>query len=793
MLRLIAICFALAVVTIAAYWPVLQNGFVNYDDPSYVTENAHVVGGLRSEEMLWAFQTCHAGNWHPLTWLSHMLDVTLFGLKPAGHHLSNLLFHIANSVLLFVVLQRMTGATCRSGVVATLFALHPLHVESVAWIAERKDVLSTFFFLLTLFAYTNYAHKIEASPRSFRVWIHYFCAVLFFACGLMSKPMLVSLPFVLLLVDFWPLQRLPYGIKQTRGAAIKKLILEKLPFFALSAVSCGVTFFVQRSAGAVNSFETVSPELRVANALISYIRYLGKIFWPEGLAVIYPFPRSWPIEMSAGAAMILLAISAVVLRHLRRAPYLAVGWFWYLGTLLPVIGLVQVGGQALADRYTYIPSIGFFVMIVWTLSEVPEWWSATRPWLTAGALIVFAGCAVAARHQLAFWRNSRVLFEHALAVTEQNAIAENNLGVILTDFVIAEPHFEKAVRIHPGYPEALANLAMCRENKGEVEAAINLFQRSLQSRPNPTAYYGLANIYSKQERFEIAEENYRAALKLKPDFSEAWFNLGILHQKQKKIGEANQDYITALRFKPDRAEAHLAFGASLAGQKKFDEAIVEFNTALQLEPDNGDAHFNLGFALQSKGDLPGATKQFAEACQLRPDDFEARKALGFALLCQGKMAEAVPQFELVLRTRPDASAHYYLALALDSQGLMEAALTNYQEAVRLASGTAQYLNDLAWLRATSVNDAVRNGAEAVRLGEEANRISGGKEPRFLGTLDAAYAETGRFDEAIATAIKARELALAARQPEIAQAAEQRLALYRSHKPWRQQVPSSKSR
>ncbi len=791
--RLILVCVALVVVTLAAYWPVFQNDFVNYDDPSYVTENPPVLGGLNWAGAQWAFQTNHAGNWHPLTWLSHMLDVTLFGSRPAGHHFTSLLFHIANSGLLFLALRSLTGATWRSAAVAGLFALHPVHVESVAWVAERKDVLSTFFFLLSLMNYTNYVHATTAIPKSSRRWVYHALAAFFFACGLMSKPMLVTVPFVLLLLDFWPLRRLQLGPLRPQLVAARKLIVEKIPFFALSAGSCVVTFIVQRDAGAVNSFDTVPLELRVANALISYVRYLGKVFWPEGLAVIYPFPHSWPIELSLGAALLLLGLSAVVLWQLKRAPYLATGWFWFIGTLLPVIGLIQVGGQAMADRYTYIPSIGLFVMIVWALAEIPGRWPSGRGWLAAGAVILAAACGVATWHQLTFWKNSRSLFEHALAVTRDNAVAENNFGVILMDYDGAEPHFANAVRIHPGYSEALANLAVCREKAGDVEGARQLLQRSLQSSPNASAYYNLANLLTKQNQLAAAEENYRAALRLKPEFVEAWFNLGILHGKQGRTEEANQDYATALRLKPNQADAHLTFGASLAEQKKFDEAIAEFNAALRLAPDNADAHFNLGFALQNKGDLSEAAKHFAEACRLRPDDVEARNALGFALLCQGKMSEAAPQFEQVLRARPDAKANYYLALALDAQGKTLAALTNYQQALRLAPTAALYMNDLAWLLATSANSAARNGAEAVRLAEEANRIAGGKEPRFMGTLDAAYAETGRFDEAIATAAKARELALAARQPDIAQAAEQRLAQYRQQKPWRQQPPPANPR
>ena len=811
----------LAAATLAAYWPALQNDFVSFDDPDYVTENPYVLRGMSWANVAWAFTTPHAGNWHPLTWLSHILDVQLYGLKPQWHHLTSLLFHAANTLLLFAGLKRMTGGLWRSAAVAALFALHPLHVESVAWVAERKDVLSTFFFLLTLLAYGRYAEKSEGrNPKSegnpeleireagdkpqesaadltqhatrtthhaSRFTLHasrfYALSLCFFALGLMSKPMLVTVPFVLLLLDYWPLQRL-------QASTVRRLLVEKIPFLALAVVSSVVTFLVQRDAGAVGSLEAFPFEFRISNALISYVRYAAKMVWPANLAVFYPPPSQWPDWWVAGAVLILAGLSVLVLCRARAAAYLAVGWLWYLGTLVPVIGLVQVGQQAMADRYSYIPLIGLFIMIVWAAAEIPARWPGARGALAVCGAGAMGACVALTWGQLVHWRNSVSLFEHALAVTRDNTVAHNNLGVCFLntgDVAAAESHFAEALRIRPTYVEALVNLGLCREKQEREEEAFELLQKAVQIQGTAVAHYNLANRLSKRGALEEAESHYRAALKLKPELADAWYNLGFLKAKQGKADEAAACYTTALQLKPDYTEARLTFGAMLASQQKFDAAITHFQAVLQTAPENANAQFNLAAAMNAKGDFAGAAEHYAEACRLRPDDLESRQNLGVALLSQGKMAAAEAAFQEVLLVRPEASAQHYLALALDAQGQTEAALPHYREAVRLSPNAAFYLNDLAWILATHPKLEVRNGAEAVRLAEEACRLSGGKEARCFGTLDAAYAEVGRFDDAIAAATKARELALAARQQDIAQAAEARLALYRAQKPYRSPV------
>ena len=422
-----AVTVLLVVATLAVYAQVIRHDFVNFDDDKYVYENSHVRSGLTWKGIAWAFTTTVGGNWHPLTWLSHMLDCELFGLNAGYHHLVNVLLHILNSFLLLLVLEKMTGAFWRSATVAALFALHPLHVESVAWVAERKDVLSTLFFMLILWAYVPYAER----PSRKRYGL--ICA--FLVLGLMAKPMLVTVPFVLLLLDYWPLERLQLdeskGSDGTRGRpgrsgggrkqAALRLIAEKVPLLALVAVSSAVTFVAQQRVGAMSMGTSVPLSGRIANALVSYFAYIGKMFWPSHLAVFYPYRHAVPAWEWAGAALLLVGLSIIVVLAGQRRRYLSVGWFWYLGTLVPVIGLVQVGAQSMADRYTYVPLIGLFLIAVWGAADLTAVWSRGRTGLRALSGVVIVGCMVATSFQVGTWKNGLTLFGHALKVTKANA------------------------------------------------------------------------------------------------------------------------------------------------------------------------------------------------------------------------------------------------------------------------------------------------------------------------------------------------------------------------------------
>jgi protein O-mannosyl-transferase len=538
--------------------------------------------GLTWHGVAWAFTTEHAVNWHPLTWLSHMLDVQLYGLDAGAHHLTNLLFHIGNTLLLFGLLHRMTGALGRSAFVAGLFAVHPLHVESVAWVAERKDVLSTLFWMLTLWAYIEYVKRPDLRQSSRR---RYAAVLLFFALGLMAKQMLVTLPLVLLLLDFWPLGRVGIGPNPAGGwapardgwATAGRLVWEKLPLLALAAASSIATFVIHQRGGAVIILSAIPLQLRIENALVSYVVYIGKMLWPAGLAVLYPYPQSLSAWSVAVAFVTLTGISVAVIWAAPRRPYLPVGWFWYLGTLVPVIGLIQVGDQAIADRYTYIPLIGLFIIVAWGVPDLLVRWPLRmvvlpKIALPAAACLVILACAITARGQLEYWEDSTTLWTHTLAVTTRNNIAHNNLGATLAD-------------------------------QGKTDEAI---------------------------------AHYSEALRIKSDYADAHNNLGVALADQGKLDEAIAHYSEALRIKPCYSDAHSNLGIALADQGNLDEAIAQFTEALRINPDSAKAHNNLGVALASQGKLDEAIAQFTEALQVKPDYADARNNLELALARRGK-------------------------------------------------------------------------------------------------------------------------------------------------------------
>jgi tetratricopeptide (TPR) repeat protein len=571
------ICLLLAVVTVLVYLPVQHHSFVSYDDPLYVTGNRPVQAGLTWAGAKWAFTTGHASNWHPLTWLSHMLDVQLFGASPAGPHMVNMFIHAANTVLLFIVLRRLTSALWRSALVAALFALHPLHVESVAWVAERKDVLSAFFFLLTLLMYARY---VDGNPRSSTPdsqpstplaldprllgpakrredgsTLDYCSALLFFALGLMSKPMLVTLPFVLLLLDYWPLRRL--AISDWR-LGIRHRIREKVPFFLLSALSCVVTFVMQRKNGDVQSLTKFPVSERIGNALVSYARYLGKTFWPADLAVFYPHPGHWPVAQVVFAAILVAGLCLGALWFGRRIPFAAMGWFWFLGMLVPAIGLVQVGSQSMADRYTYLPLIGIFIILSWGAAEVLARWRLPKAVIGIMAGLAVVACAVRTEGQLRHWQDGESLFRYALAVTKGNFVAHNNLGNALmhegrVDEAIA--HYQKALAIQPDYDLAHNNLGFALFQKGELDEAIAHFQKALVIQPDlVAAHYQLGNALLQKGRVNEAVVHYQKALEIQPDFADGHVNLANALLQKKQVREALAHCRAALKFQPDNPE-----------------------------------------------------------------------------------------------------------------------------------------------------------------------------------------------------------------------------------------------
>jgi tetratricopeptide (TPR) repeat protein len=652
----------LVVVTVFAYAPVRHYGFVALDDQGYVMRNPQVRAGLTWAGMRWAFTTGYAANWHPLTWLSHMLDVQLFGLHAGAHHVVNLCLHLASTLLLWATLRRMTGSLGRSTFVAALFAVHPLHVESVVWIAERKDLLSTLFWMLTLWAYVSYVRA--ADRTSVRVW--YGAVLLFFALGLLAKPMLVTLPFVLLLLDVWPLGRIAFpkttpGVvslalraETTPGVVFGRLLVEKLPLFALAVASSVATLIAQRQGGAVVALHMVPLGVRVSNALVGYLTYLFRTIWPTRLAVFYPFDRSMPAWQGLAAFLALAALTVLLLRAARRRPYLGVGWLWFLGTLVPVIGLVQVGMQATADRYTYVPLIGIFIVIAWGAPELLARAPARRAVLPIAAAAAIAACTVGTRAQVAVWRDDQALWQHAKDVVPRNFRADSALGGMLNEAGKAHDAvalLREAVRIEPDFADAHNNLGMALVILGEDdEAAAELW----------------------------------TALRLNPGLGEAHNNLGTVLERQGKHAEALSQFTEALRLDPGSAEIRCRMGLTLVNQGKVSDAITLFQEALRLEPGFAEAHSDLGFALMALGRIDEAVSHYTEALRINPDLATAHENLGFVLAGAGKFEQAMPHFTTAVRLAPDSEqAHLYLAMALSSTHKGDEAVREYREVLRI--------------------------------------------------------------------------------------------------------------
>ncbi|EEF60463.1 tetratricopeptide repeat protein [Pedosphaera parvula] len=687
--NLFAISLLLAFGTLAVYLPSLGNHFTTYDDPQYVTANDHVNSGLTLSNLLWAFTTGHAGNWHPLTWISHMLDVQLYGLQPVGHHLTNVLLHTANTLLLFWTLFGMTRRPWLSMMVAALFAWHPLHVESVAWISERKDVLSTFFFLLTLLSYSRY---VRQRSKAFYL-ISLFC----FACGLLSKPMLVTLPCVLLLLDFWPLERAQ--LKDLM--AWRKLAFEKIPFFTLAIVVSVITVMVQYQGGTISSMVKLPLGARMANAFVSYFRYVLKFLWPTDLSVLYVHPGHWPSAFVASAVSFVIGITILALGCASRRPYFLVGWFWFLGTLAPVIGLVQVGVQSMADRYTYIPSIGLSVLLTWGLTELAQHKTQLLTLASAGALSV---CLALTWQQEHYWKDGQALFQHALEIANHEFpnVSLQSSNVPLTS----------------GFADIHFNLALALEKNGYLDDALRHYDETSNLKPNYlNAHYDQGVIFANQGKSAESIDQFRAELKLNPNNSRALNNLGTALMQ---TGEAN-------------------------------EAFAAFLHALALDPANPTIHYNTANAYAKLHRWPEAQQEYEAALRENPDLPLVSYALAGALLAQGKTRDALVIYRKLLQSNPEQP---------------------------------QLLDRIAWILVTNPDPNIRNGTEAVRLAQHACELTHNSKPALLATLAAAYAEAGRFDEAVVTQKNVLNLISSIPNETGFKEASQRLELYESHKPFR---------
>jgi hypothetical protein len=600
----ILISLLLVVTCVGAMAGVLENGFVNYDDGTYVVDNPHLRGGLTANGLAWAFTSTYAGNWHPLTWISYLLEADLFGLNPGMFHLTNLLIHAASVLALFLMLERMTGAIWRSACVAALFGLHPLHVESVAWIAERKDVLSGFLGILTVGAYVHYVER--PSP------LRYLLVPACYALGLMAKPMLVTLPCLLLLLDYWPLGRwqlwaMPRRVvvpdRGTAAApkppsAFGRLLVEKLPLFGLAAISSALTLYAQNAGGAVRSFEQVPLGLRAENTLLAYVHYLSKTFWPIDLAVYYPYLASSSPEWQAVAAgLFLAAVSILVVVLGRRYPYLPVGWFWFVGTLVPVIGLVQVGRQGMADRYTYLPLVGLFILLTWGVGDLAARRSRPSVWLVPLTAVVLGACVILSRAQVGHWHDSVALWSHALDASGSNFVAENNLGRALFEqpggLQNAAMHFARAARLEPESDEAEGNLGMAQLAQGKLDDAVYHLSRALALNPKSAKTHnnlGLALLY--QGKPDKAHEHFLLASRLEPGMVDVRANMGVALLQQGKPAEAIKElesYLGVTQSSPSQPAYLSSLAMAYAQTGRFEEAVGVSRKALDIARKSGRA------------------------------------------------------------------------------------------------------------------------------------------------------------------------------------------------------------
>ncbi|MGA3267271.1 MAG: tetratricopeptide repeat protein [Verrucomicrobiota bacterium] len=700
----VTVCLLLALAVWIVFGQTHRHAFVNYDDDLYVYQNPVVEQGVTLDGIGWAFTHSVAENWHPLTIMSYMLDAGFYGVNPGGYHLTNVLLHTAAVILLFLVLKEMTGALWPSAFVAAVFAIHPLRVESVAWIAERKDVLSGVFFMLTLWAYVRYVQRpaVPASASTLHPDIrcrgsrYYWLAVVFFALGLMSKPMLVTLPFILLLLDYWPLDHLAptshVGVQSFRTSPrqpMSGLLVEKIPFFVLSAATCVIAVLTQEQAA--TAIQGLTFASRIGNALMAYAAYLGQMIYPAGLAVFYAHPGNQPSVCKVGlAVLVLLIISAGVLAGRRRHPYLLVGWLWYLGMLVPVIGLMQVGIQGRADRYTYLPQIGLYILVAWGAVELCGAWRYRWALLGSTAGVILAGLLMAAYVQTGYWKDGVTLWRHTLACTPENYWTQYSLGIALVyqgQLDEAIPHYERALQLKPDFADACVNLGNVLARQGKWGEAVQDYERALQLKPDyAKAEYNLGNALTGQGQLAEAVQHYERALQLTPHYAEAEINLGNALAALGKPAEAVEHYERGLRLAPDQAGIEVNFGNALASQGKLFEAVPHYERALQLDPGFAEAHYFLGNALAGQRNMTDAIGHFERAVQLKPDYAEAQCNLGLAQASLGRWPEAIQQLERAVQLKPDfAAAHLNLGAALAHEGKMAEAIAHFQRAADLAT------------------------------------------------------------------------------------------------------------
>jgi tetratricopeptide (TPR) repeat protein len=738
----IGISLLLAAVTVVAFVPAFGADFVAIDDPVYVSRNRHVVTGLTAENAGWAWTTFCQSNWHPLTWLSLQLDATLWksangDVVARGFHTTNVVVHAANAALLFFVLGALTGERWKSAAAAALFAAHPLRVESVAWVSERKDVLSLFFGLLALWAYSAWTRNRTAAS--------YAVVTGALILSLLSKPMLVTFPCLLLVLDWWPLGRV-----KTAGGW-RPLVVEKLPWFALCLASSVVTFEAQQFGGSVRGLAALPFDVRIESATVAYATYLWKTVWPINLAPFYPYPDGgWPGWQAALSTAVLLALTLLAIQQ-RQRPYLLAGWLWFVGTLVPVIGLVQVGSQAFADRYTYFPSIGLYIALVWATADLVAW----KKLRVACAIAAVLALAALTWRQSGFWNDDITLWPHTLQVTGPNAQAYSNVGIAY-------------------------------ENRGELSEAIKYYALAVETNPGyGTARYNLARTLKGQGRVTEAIEHYRAALRADPRLSDAHNDLGTLLNGQGRIDDAEREFREAVRIDPESAVAHRNLGSLLENRGRDEEALAHYEEAARWAPDDGPIQERLGIYFGRRKQYDRAIGHLMRAADLQPESGTAQRNAGVMLDKLGRHDEAIACFRRAVEKEPKSPINRVrLATALARRGDTPGAQDEYAEALRLSPQWPDDLAAEAWRRATSPDPRQRDGAAAVWSAESVCNAVRPPPAKFLDALAAAYAEANRFAEAMTTAEKAIAAARAGGNTELANAIADRLTLYRAGRAFR---------
>lgn len=773
-IRILSICGLLIGITLAVYWGVWRFDFLTYDDPEYINKNIHVVDGLTWPNLQWAISANYSNNWHPVTWWSHMLDVQLFGLRPGLHHLVNLLFHLANTVLLFLLLKRMTSAIWPSAFVAALFGVHPLHVQSVAWLAERKDVLSGFFFFLTLWAYAKYSERQKcvsesgnasavvgpreeemhkdgtAGPRpGARGW--YVLSIVLFGLGLMAKPMLVTVPFLLLLLDVWPLRRAQdFPFSPELAKPWPQLAVEKLPFFALCVFSCVMTMDAQKFA-----MSGISMEVRVENAVLACLDYLKQTIWPTHLAIFYPYPASFSSIEVALAGLGLVAVAIACLSWQRFA---TIGWLWFLGMLVPVLGLVQVGSQARADRYTYVPLIGIFIIVAWGLKLLADRFGRIARAISIASLLAVLGLSAVAYQQVRYWKDSDAVFTHANQVTKENYVAQSALGVS----ELWRGNYDKAM--------LLLNDALATSKRHHGTEGISY-------------YIGMA-LQMKGKPLDALPwlEQARVTHELQPDLD---FRLGVSLAVAERFLDAQAAMERAIEARPDVLDFRLAYAELLIKKGDLEHANLMYTRLLEALPNSARVHKVYGDFLMKVGKPADAATHYANVLAAYPNP-AVRLDYGTALNRAGKPAEARKQLAEFLKTSPtNSDARLQLADCLEALGQHKDAVSNYEHVLASTPTNVSCLNNLAWVLATCTDEHIRNGQRAVELAKKACNLTDWKEAFLIGTLAAAHAEAGDFTNAVAMAERARDVARTNGSEAVAVRNSELIELYRSGKPLRE--------